>query len=123
MNQGDFFFLPSEVNPASGEVVDFIFEPSDYLHNLNKSIGFFLVSNGWNGNQLNIVPSLNNVFWSIPSLNPEIYNSYRCHFLNMNSYSFFNNSITIACEDTNNESNSDWDFCDMWFSVQVIPNN
>ncbi len=81
-----------------------------------RCIGFFLVANGWTGNEI----SLNNDrYFSISHLNPEIESANRNH--NVLLFNEVESLFILGFEDLNRESNSDDDFNDAVFSLTVTP--
>ena len=83
----------------------------------NTSIGFCLVSNGWN-NTTHLVGGGNGNFFSIDALNPESAAVNKRHAVLLNDNT--NNLFLIGMEDINRENGSDHDFNDIVFYATSV---
>lgn len=120
IKRGQFVYIPSNVDIKNGTIESF-------KHKAGTSIGFFLVSDGWNQatSTVNIKPDYSNVFFSLMHLNPEIDLAKKTHFLffdNIQLYNSLKNTVNIACEDVNNETHEykDMDYNDLLFTIKRI---
>ncbi len=81
------------------------------------TIGFCLVSNGWNGTS-KLVGAGNGKFFTIDALNPESSAANKRHAVLLNDNT--NNLFLIGMEDINREGGSDNDFNDMVFYATSV---
>lgn len=129
IKRGAFVYIPSKVELTETDTPNtFNGKARHFDHSAGTSIGFFIISNGWNPNnsKVHIEPDYSNVFFSLAHLNPEINIFKKPHFIFNTTVRFFGNgSVNIGCEDVNNENpEKDMDFNDLLFSFNrmIRPN-
>jgi LruC domain-containing protein len=83
-----------------------------------SAIGFTIVSNGWNGNQVNPYQTTNSIFYSLKDLNPETDPTLRAHTVLLSKPE--DGLLILGFEDLN-RAGGDHDFNDVLVAIKVTP--
>lgn len=116
LNKGDTVMLPAMVKPSQGHMNGIPWSigttPADFRISEARSVGFFLIPNGWTGTAVDLTKP---AYFSVPSMNP----NEQAYVANISNQTVEPGSVTLGFEDLPQGSSTDRDYNDIIISIKI----